>query len=72
MISLSATPPLLVNGMLTIAGRDTSVTVQLDTFDLNQVPNYQPQNQEMMQNMWKYQEMEVFHEPFPGAFPEPQ
>ena len=63
-ISLSVFPPLLFNGMLTIAGKDTSVVANLDTFNLDVVPNYQPQNQEMSQNMMKFQELEVFHEPY--------
>ena len=62
----------MFNGMLTIAGKDTSVITHLDTFDLNTIQNYQPQNQVMMQNMWKLQEIQAFHEPYAGAFPEPQ
>ena len=57
MIANSASPPLLFNGMLTVAGKDTSVMTHLDTFDLNIIQNYQPQNQVMAQNMWKLQEM---------------
>lgn len=56
-IANSVTPPLLFNGMLTIAGKDTTAATHLDTFDLNTAQNYQPQNQAMVQNMWQLQEL---------------
>ena len=63
-------PPLLYNGMLTIAGRDTSVITHLDSFNLDATENYQPQNATMSNHLMQLQQMEAFHEPFEGAFPE--
>ena len=50
-------PPLLYNGMLTIAGRDTSVIANLDNFNLDATQNYQPQNQAMNHNLMQLQEL---------------
>ena len=70
MIAASVVPPLLYNGMLTIAGRDTSAITHLDNFNLDTTQNYQVQDPVWNQNLFKLQENEAFHEPFEGAFPE--
>ena len=48
-------PPLLYNGMLTIAGRDTSVITHLDSFNLDATENYQPQNATMSNHLMQLQ-----------------
>ena len=61
VISLINNPPMMFNGLLTIAGKDTALITQLNTFDLDTLPNYQPQNRDMVKMMWVYQEMEAIH-----------
>jgi hypothetical protein len=68
-ISAASAPPLLLNGMLTLAGKDTSVMTNLDTFDLNIVQNYSVNNPQSYQNMAQYIQLDAFQEPFAGAFP---
>jgi len=69
-IAASVAPPLLYNGMLTIAGKDTSTITHLDNFNLDTTQNFQAQDPVLNQNLMKLQEIEAFHEPFEGAFPE--
>ena len=56
--------------MLTIAGKDTSVMANLDNFALDTTPNYSAQNATLNQNLMHLQNIDAFHEPFEGAFPE--
>ena len=60
MIANNVTPSFLVNGMLTIAGKDTTATTHLDTFDLGTAQNYQQQNPQMVQTMNQLQEIDAF------------
>ena len=60
-IAANVVPPLLYNGMLTIAGRDTSAITYLDNFNLDTTQNYQVQDPVWNQNLLKLQEIEAFH-----------
>ena len=60
-IAANVVPPLLYNGMLTIAGRDTSAITYLDNFNLDTTQNYQVQDPIWNQNLLKLQEIEAFH-----------
>ena len=52
---------MMSNGLLTIAGKDTALITQMNTFNLDTLSNYQPQNRDMVKMMWVYQEMEAIH-----------
>ena len=60
-IAANVVPPLLYNGMLTIAGRDTSAITHLDNFNLDTTQNYQVQDPVWNQQLLKLQEIEAFH-----------